>query len=121
MNNQITLSQWDTLINTIKDSPSTKAEHPEVLYIQEESFGQNTRHSVYDNFDRYYIPGLDLIISPNSNMGTLTVYNGSEQARAPISFDDALLIAQNFFSEYGGHMAEQIVCDWIMNGNDSVF
>ena len=42
-------------------------------------------------------------------------------ARAPITFEEGMQIAQNFFNEYGGQMAEEIVCEWVMNGNKSVF
>ena len=54
-------------------------------------------------------------------MGKLTVYNGSEQARAPIDFEEGMQIAQNFFNVYGSDMAEEIVCDWVMSGNTSTF
>ena len=67
------------------------------------------------------MPGFDLVISNDAEQGKLTVYNASEQARAPITFEQGKKIAQNFFNEYGGQMAEEIVCEWVMNGNKSVF
>ena len=121
MNNVITLDQWNEIVETVKNAPSTKVEADDVLYIVERKMKDKVkvRHSVYDNYDRYYIPGLDFVASAD-NTGTLTVYNGSEQARAPITFKQGMQIANNFFNEYGGQMAEEIVCDWVMDGNPSV-
>ena len=46
--------------------------------------------------------------------GTLFVYNCSEQAHAPITFQQGLEIAYNFFSYRGTELSEQIVCDYQM-------
>lgn len=121
MNNQINLTQWNELIETIKNSPATQVQAEDTLYISSRSFGNSKRYSCYDNYDRHDVPGLDFVISNDTDMGKLTVYNGSEHARAPISFEQGMQIARNFFNEYGDQMAEEIVCDWVMNGNPSTF
>ena len=121
MNNVITLNQWHEIVETVKNAPSTKVEADDVLYIVERKMKDKVRvrHSVYDNYDRFYSPGLDFVVSAD-NTGTLTVYNSSEQARAPITFEQGMQIADNFFNEYGSQMSEEIVCEWVMAGNPSV-
>ena len=121
VDNNITRSQWNELIETVKNSPSSQAQPCSPLYICTRSFGNSKRHSCYDNYDRHYVPGLDFVISNDDKKGRLTVYNGSEQARAPITFEQGMQIAQNFFNEYGDQMAEEIVCEWVMAGNPSTF
>ena len=121
MNNQISLAQWSELIETVKNSPVTHVQADDTLYIGSRKFGNSKRYFCYDNYDRVDVPGLDFIISNDSDMGKLTVYNGSEQARAPITFEQAVLIATNFFNYEGYDMSEQIVCDWVMDGNTSSF
>lgn len=121
MNNQITLQQWNELIETVKNSASTKLQAEDTLYICNSKFGNSKRYSCYDNYDRHDVPGLDFVISNDADMGKLTVYNGSEQARAPITFEQGIQIARNFFNEYGDQMAEEIVCEWVMDGNPSAF
>jgi hypothetical protein len=120
-NNQITLTQWNDLIETVKNSPSTQVESDDTLYIGSHNSGNSKRYFCYDNYDRYYIPGLDFVVTDNAEYGNLTVYNGSEMARAPINLEEGKQIARNFFNEYGGQMGEEIVCEWVMNGNASVF
>ena len=121
VDNNITRSQWNELIETVKNSPSSQVQPSSPLYICTRSFGNSKRHSCYDNYDRHYVPGLDFVISNDDKKGRLTVYNGSEQARAPITFEQGMQIAQNFFNEYGDQMAEEIVCEWVMAGNPSTF
>lgn len=121
MNNQISLAQWSELIETVKNSPVTHVQADDTLYIGSRKFGNSKRYFCYDNYDRVDVPGLDFIISNDSDMGKLTVYNGSEQARAPISFEQGKQIARNLFNEYGDQMAEEIVCEWVMDGNTSTF
>ena len=121
MNNQINLAQWNELIEAVQNSPSSQVQPISSLYIGSRSFGNSKRYFCYDNQDRHYVPGLDFVISNDADMGKLTVYNGSEQARAPIDFKEGMQIAQNFFNEEGSNMAEEIVCDWVMSGNASTF
>ena len=121
MNNQITLTQWNELIETVTLSPVTQVQADDTLYIGSRNFGNSKRYFCYDNYDRHDVPGLDFVISNDADHGKLTVYNGSEQARAPINFDVGLRIAQNFFNEKGSDLAEAIVCDWVMDDNASAF
>ena len=119
MNNVITLDQWNKIVEAVKNAPSTKVEADDVLYITVSKMKDKVRHSVYDNYDRFYSPGLDFVVFADDT-GTLTVYNSSEQARAPITFEQGMQIANNFFNAEGSMMSEEIVCDWVMDGNLSV-
>jgi hypothetical protein len=121
MNNQISLTQWNELLETVKNSAVTQVQADDTLYIGSNNFGNSKRYFCYDNYDRHYVPGLDFVISNDADQGKLTVYNGSEQARAPISFEQGKQIARNLFNEYGDQMAEEIVCEWVMDGNASSF
>ena len=121
MNNQISLTQWNELIETVTHSPVTQVQADDTLYIGSRSFGNSKRYYCYDNYDRHEVPGLDFVISNDAELGKLTVYNGSEQARAPITFEQGMQIARNFFNEYGDQMSEEIVCEWVMDGNPSIF
>ena len=121
MNNQITLTQWNELIETVKNAPSTLVVADNTLYIGSRSFGNSKRYHCYDEQDRHHVPGLDFVISNDSEQGKLTVYHTSEKARAPITFEQGMQIARNFFNEYGDQMAEEIVWEWVMYGNASTF
>ena len=125
MNNLINIKQWNKLINAVSKNRIDTKQPTDAMYVGSEKIDNNktndTRYFCYDNYDRHDVPGFDLIIKNNSLMGTLTVYNGSEQARAPITFDEGLNIAQNFFNEEGYDMSEEIVCDWVINNNVSAF
>ncbi len=121
-NNNITLDQWNQLMEAVdKHINATKTFPADILYRGSKQNTYNKRFYCYDNYDRIDHPGLDLRIDNGESTGELTVYNASEMARAPITFEEGLQIAQNFFNEYGGQMAEEIVCEWAMNGNNSVF
>ena len=125
-NNNITVEQWNQLmeavdqhINEVKRYSITMP--ADLLYRGENQDAYKKRFYCYDDYDREEHPGLDLRIVDGETSGELTVFNASEMARAPITFEEGLQIAQNFFNEYGGQMAEEIVCEWVMNGNSSVF
>ena len=121
MNNQITLNQWHELMSLVKTSAVTENQIKGAIYAgTDPKKNGKQRHYCYDNLDRYDVPGLDLITTDNTEMGTLTVYNGSEEARAPVTFEQGLKIAANFFNAEGYDMSEAIVCDWIMDGNPSI-
>ena len=124
-NNLISIKQWHKLINAVSKNRIDTKQPTDTMYVGSEKIDSNktinTRYFCYDNYDRHDVPGFDLIIKNNSLMGTLTVYNGSEQARAPITFEEGLNIAQNFFNEEGYDMSEEIVCDWVMHNNVSAF
>ena len=121
VDNNITYQQWEQLLLTVKNAESTKLQADDTLYIIDRQIGNTKRYACYDNYDRHYVPGLDFVIANDDDKGRLTVYNGSEQARAPITFEQGMQIANNFFNEYGDQMAEEIVCEWVMDGNPSIF
>ena len=121
-NNNITAEQWNQLMEAVdRHINEAKCWPADVLYRGSKQNTYNKRFYCYDNYDRLDHPGLDLRIDNGETSGELTVYNASEMARAPITFEEGMQIAQNFFNEYGGQMAEEIVCEWVMNGNESVF
>ena len=121
IDNKITRSQWNELMQAVIAHTKTSNQPADVLYIGSRSSDNSKRYYCYDNYDRFYMPGLDLQIDDNADVGTLTTYSSSEQARAPITFEQGMQISQNFFNEYGGQMAEEIVCEWLMDGNPSIF
>tara|TARA_B100000212_G_scaffold102737_1_gene75801 strand:+ start:1985 stop:2362 length:378 start_codon:yes stop_codon:yes gene_type:complete len=121
-NNNITVEQWNQLMEAVdRHIDEAKCWPADVLYRGSKQNTYNKRLYCYDNYDRLDHPGLDLRIDNGETFGELTVYNASEQARAPITFEEGLQIARNFFNEYGGQMAEEIVCEWVMDGNSSIF
>lgn len=120
-NNQITLEQWQQLMDAVDSHVAVTNQPNDVLYRRAYKNETTERFFCYDNYDRIDSPGFDLHIENDADTGTLTVYNGSEQARAPITFEQGLQIANNFFNEYGSQMAEEIVCEWVMDGNTSIF
>ncbi len=124
-NNLISITQWNKLISAVSKNRIDTNQPTDTMYVGSEQLDRNkvneTRYFCYDNYDRHDVPGLDFIISNNTALGKLTVYNSSEQARAPINFEQGKQIAQNLFNEYGSNMAEEIVCEWVMAGNNSSF
>jgi len=121
-NNNITAEQWNQLMEAVDQHiDGAKCWPADVLYRGSKQNTYNKRFYCYDDYDREEHPGLDLRIDNGETSGELTVFNASEMARAPITFEEGLQIARNFFNEYGGQMAEEIVCEWVMNGNESVF
>lgn len=120
-NNLISITQWNELIKAVTKNRINTKQPIDVLYVGCRSFGNSKRFFCYDNYDRHEMPGLDFVISNENKLGKLTVYNSSEQARAPITFEQGKQIAQNFFDEIGINMSEEIVCDWVMSGNSSTF
>ena len=124
-NNRISISQWNELIKAISKNRVDANQPKDAMYVGSEKIDRNAvnekRYFCYDNYDRYGVPGLDFVIVSDKELGTLTVYNGSEEARAPVTFEQGMQIARNFFNEYGDQMAEEIVCEWVMDGNPSIF
>lgn len=118
---KITLQQWEELMKLVDSHVNSANEKKDVLYRGCENSIYNKRFYCYDNYDRYYIPGLDFVLKEGKEKGMLTVYSGSEQSRAPITLEQGKQIARNMFNEYGGQMADEIVCEWVMEGNASVF
>ena len=121
MDNMITKDQWDQLMNAVDAHVATANWPSDVLYRGSKQGQTSQRFYCYDNYDRIDCPGLDFRLVNGENTGALTVYNDSEQARAPITFEEGLQIARNFLNDEGGQMAEEIVCEWVMSGNPSIF
>ena len=123
MNNndkQITAAQWNSILETFNTYCKEKNIKEDEAYIGDKlttnSSGDRSkrRQYIYDNYDRFTSPGLEFILVNDMELGTLFVYNGSEQAHAPITFQQGLEIADNFFSYRGTELSEQIVCDYKM-------
>lgn len=118
-NNQITLTQWNELIKTVIKHTNHDVDS---LYMGFKENGNSTRFWCYDDHDNINTPGLDFVtLNQSPEIGNLTVYNTSEQARAPITFEQGKTIARFFWDDNGSQMSEEIVCDWIMDGNKSAF
>ena len=118
--NFISVEQWKVILTAFKlHCASIEVdEKEEVYYIDEETcFGDvsKQRVAIYDNLDRYSSPALDFIVDVESGNGKLYVYNGSEQARAPIDFENGLKIAKTFFTYAATELSESIVCNYIMS------
>lgn len=96
INNKISLLQWNELMEAVRTNFAVSKQPEGAVYAGKDKINNNevnsSRYFCYDNYDRYDVPGLDFIIKGGEDMGTLTVYNGSEQARAPITFDQGLKI-----------------------------
>ena len=119
MNNKISLDQWNELVQIVN-----KHTNHNVYSLDEGHYkfkNNSERYYCYDNEDSIDSPGLDFVIKENETLGTLTVHNASEEARAPITFEQGKTIARFFWDDNGSQLAEDIVCDWIMDGNKSVF
>ena len=112
MDNLITKDQWQQLVSAAQKLIESSNLPQDTLYKGTTYRYPRTRYSLYDNYDRFGIPGLDFVISDNNEKGKLTVYDGSEMAYAPITFDEGMQIASNMFNEYGGQMAEDIVVEY---------
>ena len=117
MNNVITLDQWKLILVAVNNHAKNTHQYSDVIYSGQTLSHPQTRHYIYDNYDRHDSPGLDFVIREGSDAGRLTVYNGSEQSYAPVDFEKGLDIANNFFNYEGSSMAEEIVCDYVMDGN----
>ena len=120
INNNITPDQWKSIQDAAEASRTSHNEPPNALYMKTSRNNGKTRHYIYDNYDRFYMPGIDYIVDGEQKTGRLYVYNSSEMARAPITLDQGLAIARNFFNEYGGQMSEEIVCEYVMQSNQEV-
>ena len=120
INNNITIDKWQEILAAVETSRQSHNEPSDALYTTISPLHGKTRHSVYDNYDRFGMPSFDFIVEGKQKTGRLYVYNTSELARAPISLDQGLAIARNFFNEYGGQMSEEIVCEYVMSENHGI-
>ena len=118
--NFITKEQWKVIITEFKLHCAEKGidEKEEVYYIDEvviRGDDKKQRLAIYDNLDRYSSPALEFMIPDGWDIGKLYVYNSSEQAHAPIDFDNGLKIARTFFNYAATELSESIVCNYVMN------
>jgi len=120
MNNTITKEQWEQIIKAVDLHSMKLHQHDDRVYSGKNLKNHQTRHYIYDNYDHHDSPGLDFVIHEGSDSGRLTVYNGSEMAYAPVSFEKGLEVAKNFFNMHGSEIAEEIVCDYVMDGNPKI-
>ena len=120
-NNLISITQWNELIKAITKNRIDTEQPNDVLYTGCRHFGDSKRYFCYDNYDRMTSPGFDLVMSNDDELGKLTVYCGTEQARARITFAEGEQIAKSFFNYLGYELTESIVCEWVMSGNKSTF
>lgn len=113
MDNLITKDQWQQLVSAAQDIVESSNLPQNTLYLGTTYRYPKTRHSLYDNYDRWGVPGLDFVIQQGNEKGKLTVYDSSEMAYAPITFEEGMQIASNMFNENGGQMAETIVVEYV--------
>ena len=120
MSNIITKDQWLQIADAIRSNALSYNQPADVIYESEDRRSNKSRHFIYDNYDRLDIPGLDFVVEDGKDIGNLTVYNDSEMAYAPVSFEKGMQIARNFWNEFGSQMAEEIVCEYVMDGNPKI-
>jgi len=118
MDNMITLEQWKILETSVELSARKENESNDVIYKNQQTKNGSTRHSIYDNYDRYTSPGLNFVLDEGEEKGKLIVYSSSEQNYAPIDFKTGLEIAESFFNYTGTELSEEIVCDYLMNNTE---
>ena len=121
VDNQITPLQWELILDAFNTHCTEHGVKEDAPLIKDE-FSSNAagdftsrKQSIYDNYDRHTSPGLSFILINNMSKGSLFVYSSSEQEHAPISFDEGMEIAQNFFSYKATELSEHIVCNHVMN------
>lgn len=114
-NNTTTIEKWNEILQAVNKSKEQTNQKDDVLYEGEANRGENKHFYCYDNYDRWSSPGLDFVTHGDSEQGSLYVYNSSEMARAPITIEQGLQIAFNFFNAEGSMMAEEIVCEYVMD------
>ena len=117
-NNTTTIEKWNEIIKAVNKSKEQTKQNDDVLYVGETNRGENKHFYCYDNYDRYTSPGFDFVTHGDSDQGSLYVYNASEQSRAPITIEQGLQIAFNFFNAEGSMAAEEIVCEYLMDNDE---
>lgn len=119
-NNLITKEQWEEISDAAEHHLNQCGEAPDSLYYGKTNRWPQTRYSLYDNHDRGLFPGLDFVITLGQELGRLTVYDSDKMSYAPITYDQGLQIARNFFNETGTRISSGIVCDHINNSDKIV-
>ena len=118
-NNSISQKQWDTILKVFYQHCKSNNIPSDMPYVGETAITKGSipkrRQFIHDNYDRVFSPGLRFISTDNDSDGRLYVYNSSEQACAPITFEQGIEIADNFFSNEGYMLSEEIVCNYMMS------
>ena len=120
MDNIISTEQWNQILTAVNIHSTKLHQHDDRIYSGKTLKSSQTRHYIYDNYDHHDSPGLDFVVTKGCNSGRLTVYNCSEMAYAPVTFEKGLDIARNFWNVQGSELAEEIVCDYVMDGNPRI-
>ena len=121
VDNQITPLQWELILDAFNTHCKEHGVKEDAPLIKDE-FSSNAagdftsrKQSIYDNYDRHTSPGLTFLLMDQMSTGALFVYSSSEQANAPITFDEGIKIAQTFFTYEATELSEHIVCNHVMN------
>tara|TARA_Y100000022_G_C13120667_1_gene315606 strand:- start:62 stop:442 length:381 start_codon:yes stop_codon:yes gene_type:complete len=121
VNNSITPLQWELILDAFHTHCKEHgAKEDEPLIIDEftsNASGDHTKRkqAIFDNYDRFSSPGLTFLLMDQMSTGALFVYSSSEQANAPITFEEGMQIAQTFFTYEATELSEHIVCNHVMN------
>ena len=117
-NNLINMQQWNTILAAFYHHCEADGVGEDEIYVKSVEFFKGSLHKcryfIHDNYDRLSSPGLRFITDVGDESGRLYVYNPSEQACAPITFEEGVEIAENFFTYEGYMMSERIVCNYMM-------
>jgi len=120
VDNQITQEQWESILEAFHTHCKEKGvKEDEPLIIDEltsNASGDHTKRkqAIFDNYDRHTSPGLTFLLMDQMSTGALFVYSSSEQAHAPITLDEGMEIAKQFFSEEASELSDHIVCNYVM-------
>ena len=120
VDNQITQEQWESILEAFHTHCKEKGvKEDEPLIIDEltsNASGDHTKRkqAIFDNYDRHTSPGLTFLLMDQMSTGDLFVYSSSEQAHAPITLDEGMEIAKQFFSEEASELSDHIVCNYVM-------
>ena len=121
VNNSITPLQWELILDAFHTHCKENGVKEDEPLIKDEftsnASGDHTKRkqSIFDNYDRHTSPGLTFLLMDQMSTGALFVYSSSEQENAPITFDEGMEIARNFFSYKATELSEHIVCNHVMN------
>ena len=120
VDNQITQEQWESILEAFHTHCKEKGVEEDEIRItntfSSNASGSSTsrKQSIHDNHERFTSPGLEFILFNDMKFGALFVYSGNEQAHAPITFEEGMEIAKQFFSEEASELSAHIVCNYVM-------
>ena len=120
VDNQITQEQWESILEAFHTHCKEKGVEEDEIRItntfSSNASGSSTsrKQSIHDNHERFTSPGLEFILVNDMKFGALFVYSSNEQAHAPITFEEGMEIAKQFFSEEASELSDHIVCNYVM-------